>query len=431
MLESCQLDKKSIYFYGVSGCGMMALAQWHLDQGFSVYGYDDYSVAEIDDRIKIVSLNEAKNIDLYCYTTALKENHKFFQDKKEEKNFLESRPSLLKKILKKYDPIAVTGTHGKTTTTTIISYLLDNVDYPANYFIGGKRLDTNRYGAFSKDSNILVLEADESTNDLADYESMIAVILNAHYDHLENFDASVEKYRQNMINFAAKARWVIITDEAEDVLKLSELIPEDKILKITELGLYVKGDLIKFALPSILPLPLMTPKSWQHIYAGLSVVYLLNLNLKKAIDSLSNFRGVQYRMEKISKNHYIYRDYGHHPHELQNVLDCLRLAYPEKEKIIIFQPHKYSRTRTFFNEFVNVLSNYDKVYLLKTHAAGESEDIDFSEKSLSSKIKNSIVLESMIDLKIDINSEQILLFQGAGGIMKECLKWMEEASCSL
>lgn len=431
MLESCELDKKSIYFYGVSGCGMMALAQWYLDQGVCVYGYDDYSMTEIDQRIKIVPLNEAEHIDIYCHTTALKKNHEFFQLEKKEKILIESRPDLLKKILKNYQAISITGTHGKTTTTTLVSYLLDSLNHPVNYFIGGKRLDTNRYGSFSKESKFLVLEADESTNDLGEYHSKIAIILNAHYDHLENFGSSINNYRDNMIRFASKAEWIVITDEAERVLNLGNVFPKEKFLKINELGLLFKDEFIEFQVPAQLPLPLMTPKSWQHIYAGLAVVYLLKLDLKKAIDSLRDFKGVQYRMERISKNNYIYRDYGHHPHELKNVFDCLKKTYPTKEKIIIFQPHKYSRTKTFFNDFINVLSDYDKVYLLKTHAAGELEDVDFSEKSLSMKIKNSTLLKSIDDLKIEANSDQIFLFQGAGGIMKECLEWMEKSLCNL
>lgn len=430
---SSVLSAKKIFLYGIHGCGMLGLAQWLIDQGIEVIGFDDTPGDVADNRIQLRTTIDLDDIDVVCTTTALAHHHPLYQHLKSFKGLFCKRPELLKAITSSYrQTVAITGTHGKTTTTTLTSFLLDQLNHPHHYFIGGKRLDTDRYAYYAHSAETVVFEADESNSFLGSYAPYIAVVLNAHADHLENFNYSIHAYRQNIINFAKNAFWLVIDKATYDELELSSVFAHhDKIIFLTQEAILESNKALCTTshLADNLPLYLKTPMSWQHISAAVTICKILGHNVDQVLDRVNVFKGVSYRLEKIETSYfnYVWRDYGHHPNELQNVYRTLTAAYPTQKKIIIFQPHKYSRTKFFLNDFVTILSNYAHVYLLPTFTAQEEFDPAGDITVLHSLLRNSTIVNVMDELIFsDTDQNTIIIFQGAGSIMAKALAWSKD-----
>jgi len=430
---SSVLSAKKIFFYGIHGCGMSGLAQWLIERGIEVIGFDDTPGDLADNRIQLRRTIDLHDIDVVCMTTALADNHPLYQHLKSFKGLSCKRPELLKAITDSYcQSVAITGTHGKTTTTTLTSFLLDRLNHPHHYFIGGKRLDTAQYAHYAHGSETLVFEADESNTFLGSYTPHIAVILNAYADHLENFNYSISEYRQNIINFAKNATWLVIDKITYDELELSSVLSNhDKIIFLTQdalLGSHEELYPISHFMDN-LPLYLRTPMSWQHITAAITVCHILGHHVNQALDLVKFFKGVSYRLEKLDTSCFnsVWRDYGHHPNELANVYSTFATAYPTQKKIIIFQPHKYSRTKFFLNDFVTILSKYEHVYLLPTYTAQEEFDPEGDVTVLHSLLSNSTIVNLMDEIIFSgIDQNAIILFQGAGSIMAQALAWSKD-----
>jgi UDP-N-acetylmuramate--alanine ligase len=418
------MDAQKIFLYGIHGCGMLALAQWFLDKGVAVAGFDDFQGLPFDQRITFGPTID--DVDLLCLTTALPKTHPFYQQLNDFHGAIWQRPALLKSIADRYNTIAVTGTHGKTTTSSLISFLLDKLNYQHHYLIGGCRIDEQRYGSYRNDAQALVFEADESNNSLAHYKAFIAVVLNAHSDHLENFEYSVEQYYENIRRFAQEARWLVIDKVTYFKLGLDATIQQDNVVLIDHHDIiFPTREKHSWQVQNeLLPLYLRTPMSWQHIGAALAVCALLGFNMHEAINNLNNFAGVSYRLEHLplKTSPYVWRDYGHHPNELKNVFNTLSDAYPDFKKIIVFQPHKYSRTKMFLQEFVAILACYDCVYLLPTYDAYEPFDSEGDVHVLHSRLPKSVLIDKVTqDLFNELDDRSLLIFQGAGSIMASAL----------
>jgi UDP-N-acetylmuramate--alanine ligase len=176
---------------------------------------------------------------------------------------------------------------------------------------------------------------------------------------------------------------------------------------------------------------LSTPFSWIAIHSALACLDLLGYAWEKALPFLSHYQGVGYRFERLYQHQdtVIYRDYGHHPKELRNVWQTLTSFYPSQEKVIIFQPHKYSRTKMFFEDFVSVLKEYDKIFLLPTYSAGESCHQGYDIDKLASCLTQSSVLSSssqFSDVLRSLSPSAVLMFQGAGEIMEMAHRYVND-----
>jgi UDP-N-acetylmuramate--alanine ligase len=425
-------NAKKIFFYGIHGCGMLALAQWFLDKGVDIIGHDDSPGTVGDSRIVLSYPGALFSCDVVCMTTALASDHVFHQELKNFSGAVFTRPEILQMIAHYYQSIAITGTHGKTTTTTLLSFVLDRLAYHHHYLIGGCRLDTGHYGSYQELAKTLVFEADESNNSLSGYHPFIGVVLNAYADHLENFNYSLHDYYLNIKRFAQQVQWLIIDKSTYHQLNIESVFSHRKNIIFIEPNALSFPDGSSFSYAAYctdLPLYLKTPSSWQHIASVLAVCFILQGDLDKAMSALKDFQGARYRLEHLpnQKFPYVWRDYGHHPNELENVFKTLKMNYPSFKKIIVFQPHKFSRTKMFLHEFVAVLSQYDHVYLMPTHQAYEAFDQEGDMSMLHALLPESIVINKIEDALFKGSHDRTtILFQGAGSIMTMALNWSKD-----
>lgn len=424
--------KNLIYlFYGGSGAGMIPLMEWLLDAGAQVFAIDDGHPSFNDKRVQpLASLAEVpSNCCATVYTTRLEPEHPFFDWARASKNLILccSRPRFLEIITRQSSLIAVTGTHGKTNTTTALSWMLEQQGLPVDYIIGGQRCDSGRYG-YHNDSQSpwMVIEADESQTTLQYFHPEIAIVLNSSGDHLEFFDQNYEKYHDNIANFIAQSA-IAILDVA--TAKQQNWHHENAYYFNSKGVITPQGEVLPLRMIKSLNFPIITqtPHAWQFQAAALALCHALGLPLPLA-ESWKNYQGVKYRLEELSACPLVFRDYGHHPTELLSIYKTLRRCYPEKELVLVFQPHKYTRTKREFWPFVDVLRQYDKVYLMPTEAASEEfdgafESYCFLEHLCSEKATYWATWDALESFMP--GQEQVLLFQGAGRIMRNAYLWAQ------
>lgn len=424
------LNQYSYLFYGASGSGMLPLIQWLLDGGAQVCAIDD-SKARYDDP-RIISAPSLDSLPFECnalvYTTALKPEHPVFSwaEKHPALQLCASRPDFLSLVCEQYSLIAITGTHGKTNTTAAMSWLLEQQGLCCDYLIGGMRRDNRRYGAQKGDRRWLIIEADESQTTLQNYHPEIAIVLNSSGDHLEFFQGSTQNYHANIAQFMEQSQRVIID---ASTAKQHQWFPPQAIYFDQHQLQTPQGPILSSVVSSKnYPLITQTRHAWQFQMAGLALCQALGLPLPQP-ELWRNYPGVAYRLEPLDCAGLCWRDYGHHPTELLGVYDALRQRCPNKELVIVFQPHKYSRTAREFKRFVKVLRHYDRLYLMPTEPAGEDLDPQWeSDRFLRELNPNTATYWSSWE-KIDSlhpNPDRLILFQGAGKIMHYAARWAQK-----
>lgn len=430
-LNRTTINARCYVFYGAAGAGMMPLIQWLLDGGAEVYALDDRHYYYSDKRLKVLS--SLRQVPAYCtaaiYTTGLPPQHKFFEWARNNPS-LEmccSRPRFLQIVSQQRSLIAITGTHGKTNTTAALSWLLQRQGMKCDYLIGGERCDNQRYGAQDPLSQWIIIEADESQTTLQYYQPEIGIVLNSFGDHLEFFDHTHQNYHDNIAQFIGQSQHAII-DAA--TAKQHQWAPKNASFFDTKGAHLPSGELIHYqpVTHPHYPLITQTPHAWQFQMAGLALCQALALPLPEP-EVWMHYPGVACRLEPLDQKGQCWRDYGHHPTELLSVYDALRRRYPDKELVLIFQPHKYSRTAREFQRFINVLRLYDKIYLLPTEPSGEMFDRRWESDCLLQQLNPVVAqywptwqqLEGFVQ-----QSHEMVLFQGAGRIMRYARSWAQK-----
>lgn len=432
-----------ILLLGSLGAAMRAIGQHCLDLGHDVFGFDEspFEPEDLDPRLIGVKTCEG-HYDLVIYSSAFSEEHEALLSLRAQQVPLYQRSEFISFLSKHYKIIAVTGTYGKTTCSALLQLGLSQLSIEHDFLLGGFSLNACRQGdgrvkqALIKTNSskpYLLLELDESTPFEPDLEVFMLCLLNIRADHLENFGFSLQSYQENLLQLAKRSQIVFTgTQESFDLLALNE-IPSSLALAPQE----IKRSAL-WSFPAL-------SKGVQYSCAMVSHCLEALLSLQKVSSStapsqlslgefsqqlLANFQGVAYRFEVLrkSKKLLVMRDYGHLPQELMNVYEALEAFCQKRQKIIVFQPHKYSRTQSYFQQFLEVLECYDKVYLLPTYAAGESAQcgkdhshlydalfakgrcvvtLHFSSQQFKSFFEN--FFQSLL-------TESVVVFQGAGSI---------------
>lgn len=430
-INSLPLHSLNYLFYGASGAGMIPLMEWLLDAGATVWAIDDGHQSFHDPRAQFVkSLDQVpSSCQAAVFTTRLESTHPFFAWARRQNQLVLccARPKFLQVISRRYSLIAVTGTHGKTNTTTALSWLLDQLGFPCDYLIGGQRCDTGRYGLQkSPPAPWLMIEADESQKTLQYFHSQIAIVLNSSGDHLEFFEQSYAQYHDNIAQFIAQSSLAILDAATAKQQRWSHpnaYLIDPKGVTTPE-NEYLPLQVVRNA---SYPIITQTPHAWQFQAAGLALCHALGLPAPDP-ELWQYYKGVKYRLEQLLQHPVVLRDYGHHPKELLAVYDTLRQRYLEQELVLIFQPHKYTRTQRELLRFVELLRLYDKVYLLPTEPAGEKFDPEYESDCFLQYLNPLAVQywptwEKLSSLRPEEN--QVLIFQGAGQIMHRCYEWAQ------
>ncbi len=449
-----------IHFVGIGGIGMSGLALIMRELGFKVQGSDISYNKNIDrlkqKKIKVQIGHKKQNVKkstILVISSAIKKNNPELLFARKRKIPIYKRGDMLANVVSLMKNIVVAGSHGKTTTTSLISSIFSNAKIDPTVINGGVLNSFSGSAKLGK-SNWCILESDESDGSFTKIPSTYSIVTNIDKEHLD-FYKSLEVLKKNFINFIEKTpsfgkTFICLDDKNnKDVIKKiknlnyntygTNNLSNFKIINIIQKQNYSKFDL-KINLPGSknniiknIKVPLIGLHNIRNSTAAAAVAISVGIPNKIIKKGLENFSGVQRRFTKIFsfRNVEFFDDYAHHPTEILEVLDGVREVYKDKEIISIFQPHRISRLKNLHKEFSNSFKKADTVILCPIYKAGENIKLGFNYNNFAKKIiKNSnvklISIKNYPDLvkyvKHNIYGNKIVIGMGAGTISS----WVRE-----
>ena len=426
----------TIYMLGIGGIGMSALARYYQSMGYAIAGYDrtksrltfqlekEGMAIHYEDRPELLP----ESIDMVIYTPAVPHDLKEFEALRQRELPILKRSEALGKISKDHFTIAVSGTHGKTTTTAMIAHILNHSRLNTTAFIGGiaKNFDSNLLLGKPKDS-ILVVEADEFDRSFLQLHPDVSIIGSIDADHLDIY-GDKEHLVESFNDFAKLTKRNVIVREGLEVEawnKITYGFGDDCKYQII-LGnsgsgytmFYIKGEgQDKFKII----MPLAGIHNVLNATAAFIAARRIGVSRNAIAEALHTFMGVKRRFDvRINTEKYCYiDDYAHHPEEIRSCLQAIRDFYPNRRLTLVFQPHLYSRTRDFMDEFAEVLATADELILLDIYAAREEPIKGVSSQVLLDKIQmpdKKLVAKTQLIKLIDNEKPELLVTMGAGDI---------------
>jgi UDP-N-acetylmuramate--alanine ligase len=441
----------SAYFIGIGGIGMSALARWFHHNGVQVYGYDKTST-ELTTKLENegISIHFEDEIEkmpefvfennkgvLVVYTPAIPKDHKGFNFLKEKGIKLFKRSEVLGKLTEGMFTVAVAGTHGKTTTSSMVAHLLKSGKKDIAGFLGGitTNYGTNmvmNQGDYKK--AIIVVEADEFDRSFLTLKPNIAVVTSTDADHLDIY-GKLEELKKSFSLFLENVNpagqiyikdglWEEIASKkikanpssyglnAGDIRALNVQVKDAKFIFDVHLNNKVI-DGFQLSVPGF--------HNVENAVVAIAIANQLGLSEKEILEGIKTYRGVKRRFEYvIQRNDFVFiDDYAHHPSEIKAMLTSVRALYPGKKVSVLFQPHLYSRTRDFAVEFSQCLSLADEVMLLDIYPARElpieGVSSDILLESIQTDEKYKVEKESIVEYLSNRDLE-VFITMGAGDI---------------
>ena len=419
------------HFIGIKGAGMSALAQVLHDIGHTVQGSD--ITAEVftegplrKKNIKILPFSEDNVVEGFTYIAgnAFKDDHPEIKKAREKGYEVIRYHIFLADFMSKYISIAVTGSHGKTSTTGLLSHVM-NGSVDTTYLIGdgtGFGLPKSEYFAF---------ESCEYKRHFLSYYPDYAIITNIDFDHPDYFEdiADVVDAFKEMASQVQKCIVMYGGDPyVSDIKKVSKRvltygIDSDDDIVASNVEVSEEGTSFDVTINGKYLDRFQTPMFGDHLIlnslAVIGVSYLDNLDLEAIKASFLSYGGVKRRFSETKlHNMVIVDDYAHHPKEIEATLETARKKYPVREIISVFQPHTFSRTEKFLNEFASALSLSDKAYIVDIFGSAREESGNLSSKDLVDIIPGSELLTEANLEGLDRHSDGVIIFMGAGDIQK-------------
>jgi UDP-N-acetylmuramate--alanine ligase len=445
---------RRIHFVGIGGAGMCGIAEVLLNQGYEISGSDlrassvTNRLAEMGAVIYLGHLAEhVLDKDVVVVSSAIAPDNPEISAAHKLRVPVVARAEMLGELMRYRHGIAVAGTHGKTTTTSLITAIFEAAGLDPTFVIGGllnsaganARLGAGRY---------LIAEADESDASFLHLQPMLAVITNIDRDHMATYDNDFELLQRTFVDFVHRVPFygsvVLCTDDAHvrsilpDVSRpmLTYGFSQDSDFQATQL--VVGGSVWQFVVKrpeghSELSISLAVPGEHNvlNTLAAIAVATDEGLPDQAIVDGLNRFSGVDRRFQVFDGTHIgateitLVDDYGHHPTEVASVIKTARQVWPGRRLLMAYQPHRYSRTRDLYDEFVKVLSGVDELVLLEVYSAGEERIPGADATALCQGLRkrgeiNPIFAEDPAEalalLPELVRSGDILLVQGAGNV---------------
>lgn len=404
---------KRIYFVGIGGIGMSALARFFQQRGVSIVGYDltqtDLTKQLTIEGIEIVYTDDInlsdKEAELVVYTPAIPKNNQILNWYRDNNYPVYKRSDVLQWITEAYFAVTVAGTHGKTTISTMTAYLLREAGEGCNAFLGGIAANYQS-NYWSGDNNVAVIEADEYDRSFLKLFPNIAILTAMDADHLDIY-GTAEEVEKAFIQYTTniKADGTLI---AKHGLKRSPELKADHIISyslqndaadvyasniVQKNGTYTFDVIAKDWMMQDVFLPVGGMHNIENAIAAITVTQILGVDQERVKSALAQFKGVKRRFEYIIKTEktVFIDDYAHHPEELASLIKSAKRLFANKKCVVVFQPHLYSRTRDFAQGFADSLSLADEVILLDIYPARELPVEGVSSKMILEKMNNSAV----------------------------------------
>ena len=431
---------EKVYLIGIGGIGMSGLARYFKKRGCVVCGYDKTGTpltsALMNEGIPVVFQDEEDNIKvsfqqkdpntLIIYTPAIPKDSKILNYFKSRSFTLKKRSEVLGIISKGMFTIAVAGTHGKTTTSSIIAHILKDSGYDCSAFLGGIATNYDSNVLFG-DNNTMVVEADEYDRSFLTLHPDIAIITSMDADHLDIYGDKmhlVESFKQFASQLKSGGRLIYrnglelsggktySANVVADIQAVNVRIQDGSFFFDFKNG-NLEIENIQMGLPGL--------HNIENAVAAIEVALQLGIDPEKIRKALAGFRGVKRRFEYVVKEegHIYIDDYAHHPEELRACIKAIKSLYPDKKLCTIFQPHLFTRTRDFADGFAEVLGMTDELIMLDIYPARELPIEGVSSAMVLDKVgisaKQILSKQETIDY-IRLKKPELLLTVGAGDI---------------
>ena len=435
---------ENMFFIGIGGMGMSSLAEYFLNEEKHVGGYDR-DISENTDRlqklgIKILfndSFNEInpkfinKHNTLIVYTPAIPSSNRLLTEFSNSNFICIKRAELLGLVVKRGKCIAVAGTHGKTTTTSILAHLLNSSNISTTSFVGGILEDYNSNFLYNGNKLFLV-EADEYDKSFLNLSPEYACITSIDPDHLDIYTdfQGVENGFISFINNLEKNGFLIVQEDLQFNHPKYGFNPNSDYY-IKNIRVKNSNYLFDIITPDLNYNDITFPIPGKHNLLNALAAFIISIKLGCEINllkpALASFKGVKRRFTYHVRNEnkiYI-DDYAHHPEEINSVFQAIKEIYPDQDILVAFQPHLFSRTRDFADEFAESLSQFDAVLLLDIYPARETPIDGINSLWLLDKIDSPIkklVCKSELSTEILSQDMKINITMGAGDIGEECIK---------
>ena len=430
---------KSCYIVGIGGSGMSSIAKYLFQKGLEVSGYDQRSsyITNLlnNDGIKVdfdISNATYSSETLYIVSSAINMESTFLSDFVKQPNVL-TRPDFLKLLSASVDVIGITGTHGKTSTTALLAHIFKFNDIDISYIYGGVT-SFNGIGGHYGDKNLpLILETDEAFNTFKDIQIKNLLVTNIDHDHIDyfgSFENLVKAFKHVISNVEGKCVINVDDDQLSKLIRSEDISyssSKDSNYKLNSYSSFLfEGN--KFKINT----KLIGDHFISNIVGAIALANLNGLSIEQSLNAIEHFTGVKRRTEFIGEFNGInfYDDYGHHPTEIKATTKALK-EHTQGKLIVVFQPHRYTRTRDNFNDLSKSFEYSDLTLITDIYSAGEKPIPGVSSLMFESEKIKYVKSPRMVPpyLKNNISPGDTVLTIGAGDITllgPQILKYLNE-----
>ncbi len=453
-------QKELIHFVGIGGIGMSGLAQIMKNMGFKIQGSDQNKNKNTQSCLKAGikifighSKNNVKNSTILVKSSAIKNNNSELKFAKSKKIPIYSRAEVLADVVSLKKNIIITGSHGKTTTTSLVSKILTDQKLDPTIINGGV-INSFKSNAKLGRGEWAILEADESDGSFLKLPINYSVVTNLDHEHID-FYKNFENLENSFIKFLEKTPptgKAIVCLDNKNIKKILGRVKNKNIvtygetkkanfiisnirykIKYSIFDLSFKDNTKKNSKIKNIKLKLLGKHNVLNAAAAITVCLNLGVNKNIIKRSLKNFSGVQRRMTKIltKGSNEFYDDYAHHPTEIKSILEGVKNVYKNKNIISVFEPHRYSRVLSLKKEFAKSFRNSDIVLLCPLYEAGERKNLKYNQTKFAKSISTLsncqvVVIKGQNELnkfiKNNLKNNEIIIGMGAGLVSK----WMKE-----
>lgn len=445
---------KSVHFVGIGGSGMSGIAEVLLNLGYEITGSDLASNAATRRLAglgaKVFEGHVAQNIaraDAVVVSTAVKADNPEVVAARDKHIPVVPRALMLAELMRLKQGIAIAGTHGKTTTTSLVASVLAEGGFDPTFVIGG-RLNSAGANARLGGGEFIVVEADESDASFLHLQPVLSVITNIDADHMETYGHSLDKLKQAFVDFTQRLPFYGMVVLCQDDANVRDILPRitkpvttygfSSEAQVRAVGVVANGGRMHFQavrpgapeLSVALNLPGM--HNVLNALAAIAVATEVGVPDDKIVKALAEFKGVGRRFQRYGDMQpasggqaAVIDDYGHHPVEMAATVAAARGAFPGRRLMLVFQPHRYTRTRDCFEDFVKVLSGVDALILTEVYAAGEAPIVAADGRALARAVRLQGKVEPLfVDAVAGVGDAirdaardgDVVLIMGAGSI---------------